>query len=185
LSERTTLWLGDLISMAVLPLGARVCDRLCFRSGGPFDYAAPKQRRRASLPSLASRPTTRQDKAQPPREEASWMLLASTAVGATTAGMGGFVFAYTSPVLANDCSAATGCPRCLNCELEMSEADKALTASLAMFGGLLGSLAAGPVVDRIGRRAGLVLGAGLGVAGLDEDRAALLPLPAAMCGHSS
>ena len=79
------------------------------------------------------------------------------AVGATAAGMGGYVFGYTSPILTNDCNGVDAFA--LNCELVLSESVKAVLTSLSLIGGLAGSLLGGPVADRLGRRAGLTVGA--------------------------
>ena len=90
-------------------------------------------------------------------EKAGWGLYMGAAVGATAAGMGGYVFGYTSPILTNDCNGVDAFA--LNCELVLSESVKAVLTSLSLIGGLAGSLLGGPVADRLGRRAGLTVGA--------------------------
>ena len=104
-------------------------------------------------------------------EQANWTLYGAAVAGSLCAGMGGFVFGYTSPIFTNDCldagsdGFAGDHTLSLNCQLQLSVGDKALTASIPTMGALGGSLIAGWLVDKVGRRAGLCIAATLYVIG--------------------
>ena len=107
----------------------------------------------------------------PPEEQPSWTLYGAAVAGSLCAGMGGFIFGYTSPLFTNDCldagsdGFAGDHALSLNCQLQLSVGEKALTASIPTMGGLTGSLIAGWLVDKVGRRAGLCIAATLYVLG--------------------
>jgi MFS family permease len=130
------------------PIGAWLCDRLCFQADTGKERLLPAPPRAVRLLATATKEK---------KEKGSLTLWFAAFVGCLSAGMGGYVFSYTSPTLTNDCSVG-GCPHCLNCELNLDEAIKSSTASIAMFGGLVGSMLGGRFADQSGRRAGMVAG---------------------------
>ena len=98
-----------------------------------------------------------------------WLMTASYSLSWFTLSWPGF----TSPVLATDCD---GCPECLNCELHLNAHGQSMFLVVPGFIGLGLAMLAGPLIDRVGRKPGLIAGNLITVAGWAV--LALTPLPA-------
>jgi hypothetical protein len=75
---------------------------------------------------------------------------------------------FTSPVIAGveDCEAEPpSCPGCLDCELNLSSHGTSMFITIPGFIGLGVALLVGPLIDRFGRKPGVVLGNAVTVCG--------------------